>query len=164
MRYRHCCVLLVLLFAAPSLITGPTKRLIAHGSEFIPDAPFRFVLLNDSLEVPEQQDFEVIVEIQGQAIPQQVDLEVDGQKIPLVKKDAIRFTHRFRNVQEAIEFRFTAEGFNSETYTLKHHAGPALAGLQPGAWIIRATSAGRTRRSTTPATSRYRPAPGSRGT
>jgi hypothetical protein len=119
-------VLLVLLFAAPSLITGPTKRLIAHSSEFIPDAPFRFVLLNDSLEVPEEQDFEVTVEIQGQAIPQQVDLEIDGQRIPLVKKDAVRFTHRFRNVKEAVDFRFTAEGFNSGTYTLSTIPDPLL--------------------------------------
>ncbi|HQW39594.1 MAG: DUF4175 domain-containing protein [Flavobacteriales bacterium] len=119
-------LLVVLLFAAPSLITGPTKRLIAHSSEFIPDAPFRFVLLNDSLEVPEEQDFEVTVEIQGQAIPQQVDLEIDGQKIPLVKKDAVRFTHRFRNVQEAVAFRFSAEGFNSKTYTLNTIPDPLL--------------------------------------
>ncbi|MCB0769817.1 MAG: hypothetical protein KDC00_05365 [Flavobacteriales bacterium] len=119
-------VLLVLLFAAPSLITGPTKRLIAHSSEFIPDAPFRFVLLNDSLEVPEEQDFEVTVEIQGQAIPQQVDLEIDGQRIPLVKKDAVRFTHRFRNVKEAVDFRFTAEGFSSGTYTLSTIPDPLL--------------------------------------
>ena len=119
-------VLVVLLFAAPSLITGPTKRLIAHRSEFIPDAPFLFVLLNDTLQVPEDQDFEVTVEIQGQAIPQQVDLEVDGQRIPLVKKDAVRFTHRFRNVREAVDFRFTAEGFNSKTYTLTTTPDPLL--------------------------------------
>ena len=119
-------VLVVLLFAAPSLLTGPTERLIAHGSEFLPEAPFRFVLLNDTLEVPEDQDYEVTVEIQGQAIPQQVDLDIDGQRIPLVKKDAVRFTHRFRNVQEAIDFRFSAEGFNSETYTLRTIPDPLL--------------------------------------
>lgn len=119
-------VLVVLLFAAPSLITGPTKRLIAHGSEFIPEAPFRFVLMNDTLEVPEDQDYEITVGIEGQAIPQQVELEVGDQRIPLVKKDATHFTHRFRNVQEPVEFRFTAEGFNSDRFTLKTIPDPLL--------------------------------------
>ena len=123
-------LLLVLLFAAPSLITGPTQRLLDHRSEFVPEAPFRFVLLNDSLEVPEQQDFEVVLEMQGAVIPQQVDLEVDGQRIPLVKKDATHFTHRFRNVQEAIAFTFTAEGFRSTPYTLSTVANPLLLDLR----------------------------------
>ena len=123
-------LLLVLLFAAPSLITGPTQRLLDHRSEFVPEAPFRFVLLNDTLEVPEQQDFEVVLEMQGAVIPQQVDLEVDGQRIPLVKKDATHFTHRFRNVQEAIDFTFTAEGFRSTPYTLSTVANPLLLDLR----------------------------------
>ena len=119
-------ILLVVLFAAPSLITGPAKRIIEHSSEFIPEAPFKFVLENDSLEVPEQQDFELVLSIEGNAIPQQVELEANGQRIPLVKKDATRFTHRFRNVQEAITFRFAAEGFTSVTYTLNTVPDPLL--------------------------------------
>ncbi|MBL7951356.1 MAG: hypothetical protein JNM62_06515 [Flavobacteriales bacterium] len=119
-------VLLILLFAAPSLLTGPTKRLIAHGSEFIPEAPFRFILISDTLQVPEGQDHEILLSIEGAAIPQQVDLEVDGQRIPLVKKDGTHFTHRFRNVQQPIEFRFSAEGFNSENYILRTIPDPLL--------------------------------------
>jgi hypothetical protein len=119
-------ILLVLLFAAPSLITGPTQRLIRHGSEFIPEAPFRFVLLNEDLEVPEQQDFELLVRVEGDIIPQQVDLDLNGQLIPLVKKDANSFMHRFRNVQESQSFRFAAEGHHSETWTLNTVPHPML--------------------------------------
>ncbi len=119
-------VLVILLFAAPSLITGPTERLLKYNSEFIPEAPFRFVVVNDELLVPEEQDFELIVEIQGDAIPQLVELDLNGQKIPLVKKGATRFQHRFRNVREDIDFRFTAEGFNSATHTLRTRPDPLL--------------------------------------
>ena len=119
-------LLIVLLFAAPSLITAPTKRLLAHNSEFLPEAPFRFVLMNDTLEVPELQDFELVVELQGDAVPQQVELDIAGQRIPMVKKDAVHFTHRFRNVQEPVDLRFTAEGFFSPTYTLRTVPHPQL--------------------------------------
>ncbi|MFT3884441.1 MAG: hypothetical protein QM724_03130 [Flavobacteriales bacterium] len=122
-------VLLVLLFAAPSLITEPTKRIIGHGRAFEPEAPFRFVVLDKDLSVPEQEDFELHVEMQGDAVPQQVDLEVGGKRIPLVKQDAVRFIHRFRNVQEAVHFRLAAEGFHSADYTLSTVPNPALLDL-----------------------------------
>jgi len=119
-------LLLILLVAAPSLITGPTQRLLRHGSEFMPEAPFQFVLVNDTLEVPEQQDFELLVQLEGDVIPQQVDLDIDGQRVPLVKQNAVRFLHRFRNVQEPVEFRFVSEGFSSKTYTLRTVPHPML--------------------------------------
>ncbi|HMC96591.1 MAG TPA: hypothetical protein VKG92_02995 [Flavobacteriales bacterium] len=119
-------LLLGLLVAAPSLLTGPTQRLIQYGSEFKPKAPFDFVLVNDALEVPEQEDFELLVDLEGDAIPQQVDLDIDGQRIPLVKEGPVRFMHRFRNVQEPVEFHFVSEGFESKTYVLRTVPHPML--------------------------------------
>ncbi len=119
-------LLLVLLLAAPSLITGPTQRLIRHGSEFIPEAPFRFVVLNEDLSVPEQQDFELMVELQGDVVPQQVDIDLGGQRVPLVKKDHRRFVHRFRNVQQDIPFHLAAEGSISEAHRLRTIPHPML--------------------------------------
>jgi hypothetical protein len=122
-------VLLVLLFAAPSLITGPTKRLLAHGTEFLPEAPFRFHVVNKDLRVPENEDFELEVQMQGAALPQQVFLETEGQRIPLVRQGADRFSHRFRNVQAAVDFRLEAEGFRSAPLHLATEANPMLTAL-----------------------------------
>jgi hypothetical protein len=122
-------VLAVLLFAAPSLITEPAKRIIRHSSEFAPEAPFQFVLLTKDLNVPENEDFEVELEMRGDVIPQRVDLEIGDQRIPLVKQDAVHFKHRFRNVREAITFRFGAEGFHSTEHTLNTVSNPMLTDL-----------------------------------
>ncbi len=119
-------VLLLLLVAAPSFITGPTQRIIRHGSEFAPEAPFRFVVLNDTLEVPEQQDFVLRVALEGDVLPQQVDVVVDGRTIPLVKEGPGRFGHRFRNVQEEVAFHLTAEGFASGGMALRVVPDPAV--------------------------------------
>ena len=122
-------VLIVLLFAAPSLITDPANRIIDHSSEFAPEAPFQFTVLDSSLTVPEQEDFDLHIAISGDAVPQQVELDINGQRIPLVKQDATHFTHRFRNVQEAIDFKLTAEGFFSSAYTLETVSNPMLTDL-----------------------------------
>jgi hypothetical protein len=123
-------LLIVLLLAAPSLITGPTQRLIRHGSEFVPEAPFQFVVLNDTLAVPEQQDFELVVELRGDVVPQQVDIDLEGRRVPLVKRDARHFVHRFRNVQHDIPFRLTAEGIASNTHVLRALPHPMLLDIQ----------------------------------
>ncbi len=122
-------VLLVMLLAAPSVITGPTKRLIAHGTEFLPEAPFRFVVLNEDLEVPESEDLDLLVELQGKVLPQQVDLEVGGARIPMVRQEQSRFLHRFRNVQERTAFRMAADGFRSAEYVVVPQPNPALLDL-----------------------------------
>lgn len=122
-------VLLILLFAAPSLITGPTKRILAHGTEFLPEAPFRFVVQNPSLTVPENEDFQLQVEMQGGTLPQQVFLEVDGNRIPMVRQDIAHFTHNFRNVQAPLDFHLSADGFRSSGMHLETEANPMLLGL-----------------------------------
>lgn len=122
-------VLLIMLLAAPSLITGPAKRLLAHSTEFLPEAPFTFVVENQDLTVPESEDFELLVRMEGEALPQQVFLELEGKRIPLVRKNAARFTHRFRNVQQPIDFRLGADGFHSAAMHLRTEANPLLLGL-----------------------------------
>ena len=42
-------LLVIILFAAPSLITDGTERLINYGVEFVRPAPFKFVLENEAL-------------------------------------------------------------------------------------------------------------------
>lgn len=118
-------VLVILLFGAPSF-SDSTKRLMRPGTEFIPEAPFRFVLKNADLTVPETEDFELELALEGDVIPQRVEVEVDGNTIPMVRKEGNTFTHRFRNVQEAIDFNFTADGYASTEYTLTTTANPLL--------------------------------------
>ncbi|HRH39946.1 MAG TPA: hypothetical protein PK760_16465, partial [Flavobacteriales bacterium] len=119
-------VLLILLVAAPSLITDPAERLIEHGKDFKPAAPFQFMVVNDTLEVREEEDFELQVDMVGSVLPQQVDLEVGGQHIPMVKQGAARFVHRFRNVRDDIEFKMSAEGFGSDEHVLRVVAHPMV--------------------------------------
>lgn len=131
MRYAlvPLSLLLLILFAAPSLITGPTQRILRHGSEFLPEAPFRFVLLNDSLVVSENQDFELLLAIEGDPIPSRVTVEIGAASIPMVQQSAGRFAHRFRNVQANADFRFAADGFKSREFTLRTQANPVIIGL-----------------------------------
>lgn len=122
-------LLLVLLFAAPNVITGSTQRILRHGSEFLPEAPFRFKVLSDSLIVPEDEDFELLVGLEGDVLPAQVDLVLNGAPVPMVRQGNGRFMHRFRSVRGKIPFRLTAEGFRSAEFVLEALPSPSVVAL-----------------------------------
>jgi hypothetical protein len=108
--------ILLLLFAAPSLITGPTKRLLHHGTYFEKEAPFQFVVVNNKLEAVQQEDFLLNVKLTGLEIPENVFIEVDGNRYQLTKESTMKFNYNFKNLQKNIAFRLLADGFYSKDY------------------------------------------------
>ncbi len=118
--------LVVILFAAPSLITDPTKRLLQHGKSFSKPAPFRFILANKSLQVIQFDDYTLDVQLEGNEIPAEVFVEVGKNVFRLEKENLSKFHYTIRNVQGETEFRFLADGFYSDDYTLKAVPNPVL--------------------------------------
>lgn len=112
-------LLLVLLVAAPSLITDSTDRLIRNSEEFERPAPFRFVVRQaDDLEVVQYESFPLSVEIEGDAVPAEAFIEVDGYRYRLQRKPDGSYGYRFNNVQHDTPFRLTAAEVTSPEYTL----------------------------------------------
>ena len=56
-------IVLILLFAAPSILTKPTERLIKHGQIIAEEAPFTITVTNDNLTTPENRDYTVNIEL-----------------------------------------------------------------------------------------------------
>lgn len=119
-------VILILLFAAPSILTKPTERLIKHGQIIIEEAPFKIAVLNESLLTAENTDYTVEIELSGSEIPEKVYLVLNSQQYLLEKENPIRFRHTFKNVQKDLRFSFFASGYGSDTYELKVIPAPRL--------------------------------------
>ena len=119
-------ILVVLLFTSPSLITDSTQRLIEHRTYFEEEAPFTFNIAEKELKAIQQQDFIVHVEMDGQEVPAEVFIVIDGNQFRLEKIDLTHFQYTFRNLQHNIDFRLTADGFYSKPYTLEALPNPVL--------------------------------------
>ena len=119
-------VVLVLLFAAPSILTKPTERLIKHGQIIAEEAPFKIRVTNPNLQTPENSDFQVDIELSGSEIPDKIYLLLGGQQYLLEKENAVLFHYTFRNVTENIDFAFSAGGFFSDQYELNVIPSPVL--------------------------------------
>jgi hypothetical protein len=104
----------ILLFV-PQLFTESTPRLLQYDKEFVPKAPFEFKIENDSLQTFKNEDFELQLKIEGNAIPSAVYLlTADGRKLRMAQKSSNKFSYNFTKIQKSIQFHFEASGFRSQ--------------------------------------------------
>jgi len=122
-------LLLVLLFGAPSILKEGTNRLINNNKEFTPDAPFAFTVDKDALSVVQFEDYPLTVKVDGEVLPNDVFIQIDGHKYRLNKQDASTFTYTFSNVQKQMSFNLSAASVKSETYDLDVLLKPNITGF-----------------------------------
>ena len=121
-------LLVVILIAAPTMISDSTNRLIRNNDNFERPAPFHFVLEDSKdLEVVQYGDYPIEVKVEGDILPGEAFIEVDGYRYRLERQNANTFTYNFSNVQEDTRFRFLANDEQSESYTLAILPKPNIA-------------------------------------
>lgn len=119
-------VLLVLLVAAPNIITESTTRIVKHTESFEPVAPFSFHIENERLESPTQADYLLRLSMSGEQVPERVYIVANGQRMKMKKDGTLLHSHKFNAVQEDIPFWFEASGFRSEDFVLRALPSPVL--------------------------------------
>jgi hypothetical protein len=119
-------IIIIVFFAAPSILSESSERLVYHNKQFVKKAPFSFEILNDNLSVVQGADFTLMVKIVGSEIPSEIYLEDGKNTFKLDKENIIRFKHTFRNLQKNKIIVLKAGEFRSEDYTLEVKAKPTL--------------------------------------
>jgi hypothetical protein len=119
-------VLIFLFFAAPSILSDSTSRLINYDQQFVEKAPFEFKILNESLSTEQGSDFTVLVKMVGNQIPAELYLESGQNSFKLKRENTIRFNYTFKNVQKNQKFRLSAGNFKSDEYSLEVKTKPSI--------------------------------------
>jgi len=119
-------LIIIIALAAPAIITESTKKIIRHNEYFAPVAPFRFVLLNNSLSAVQGQDLKLDLKLDGDQLPAEVYIETGNNTFKLDKESISRFHYQFSNLQKNTSFKFTGNGFSSPTYQVKVNLKPSL--------------------------------------
>lgn len=122
-------LLIVLLFAAPSVIRDSTFRLLNNGKEFFRPAPFRFVIDEKKLSVVQYGNFPLQVKIEGDQFPNEVFINVEDVQYRLTKEAPNLFTYQFSNVQKDLDFQLTTAEVESKDYTLEVLKKPNILGF-----------------------------------
>jgi hypothetical protein len=110
----------------PAVLFDGTKRIIDYDKTFEPVAPFKFIVLNQKLEVPTLNDFILNIQIKGEELPKEIYIDISGNKFKCEKTAKTSFTYQFKSVKDDIPFRLYADGFFSKEYTLRSLPSPLL--------------------------------------
>jgi hypothetical protein len=119
-------LIIIIAFAAPSILTESTNRLIHHNKHFIPAAPFKFTVLNNNLSVVQGSDLKLEVKLEGNNLPANTYIETGNNTFKLDKENLSRFHYLFTNLQQNTKFRITANGFISQPYQIQVGLKPLL--------------------------------------
>src|SRR5690606_1157968 len=94
------------------------------------EAPFNFVIGNEELIVPQSEDFELKVSLEGDAFPAEVFIQIADYQYRMNKDNATEFNYTFKNVQRNTPFKLYGSGFNSTQFELNVLTKPAIGGFQ----------------------------------
>ena len=115
-----------ILFAAPNVFREGSSRLLHPSTAFEKPAPFKFIIKNQSLLAIRNADFVLTVETKGNAMPAEAYIEIGDERVPMQPAADHSFQYTFKNVTDAVNFRFYGAGFYSSTSTLKVVQRPVL--------------------------------------
>jgi hypothetical protein len=111
-------LLLFVLFAAPSVITDSTSRIIQNNKKFAKAAPFSYVLDGKPLKVVQFQDYTLHFTTAGKVNPNEVFVVLDGFPYKASKSKDGSFEYTFKNVQKDIEFYLQSGTVESGSFIL----------------------------------------------
>lgn len=115
-----------ILLMAPQFFTRPTYRLVHFQNEFREEAPFSFIIKNNSLKAYKGEDFTIKLALQGEALPQQVFVIKEGRRFAMTPEAGAGYYYTFKNVVQSLDFTLEAAGFSSGTYVLTAVSRPLL--------------------------------------
>ncbi len=118
--------IIIVFFAAPSILSESTERLLNYDKRFIKKAPFSFEIINDQLSAIQGDDYTLNVKLSGNEIPSEIYLEDGVNTFKLEKESVIRFNYTFKNVQKSKTIRLKGGEFSSDDYNLNVKARPTL--------------------------------------
>jgi len=123
-------LLIVLVFAAPSIITDSTNRIINNNKDFEREAPFRFEILNKELEVVQYEDYTLDVYVDGKTLPNEAFIQIDNFNYKLDKKDNNHFSYEFKNVKKVTPFKIVSGSVEGNFHILNVIEKPVLSDFE----------------------------------
>ena len=117
---------IVILIFSPSIFIDASERLLQPTRAFERPAPFKFVVVTNPLKAIRNTDFELKIKVEGEALPQEMFLEVGADRLMMQAQGKNTFKYTFRNVTDPINFRLFAAGFYSGPYAVKVAQKPIL--------------------------------------
>ncbi len=114
----------------PRFFTETTHRIVKHNMEFVPNAPFQFLLKNKKFKVYKNEDLLLQASLVGSALPDNVYIQIDGRNQKMENTAEANFSFLIQNITQNIDFQLNGGGFFSDIYSIEVVSRPTLNGFK----------------------------------
>ncbi|WP_421763781.1 DUF4175 family protein [Ekhidna sp.] len=115
-------------FINPKLISESSERIVNFKKEFEPEAPFRYIIVNESLKAFRGEDFTLKVKLEGEQIPELTKVIVDDKVTDLSISNQT-FQYTFSKIQANKSVVFEAAGYRSNRFKINVNDRPDLVSM-----------------------------------
>lgn len=112
--------LIFVIFTIKSeIITESTKRIVQYNQTFERPAPYQFQIINKSLTIFQNQDFNMSIKVLGEEVPDELFVKYGERTYKCIKESSSLFQFTFENIQKNIEFQIVTDEVTSKIYQIK---------------------------------------------
>ncbi|CAM3317756.1 Glutamyl-tRNA synthetase [Flavobacterium longum] len=135
-KYLPLAILPILLFlffyvsGNGSFISQSLTRVVNYNRQFLPPAPFRFVVLNDKLQTEQNRDFILKIKTEGRVVPENAMIYIGDESYFMESSKPGEFTYRIPKPAQNLAFHVEANDVESAEYELAVVAVPAIANFE----------------------------------
>ena len=125
--YIPAAIILVLLIAIPGFITESSTRIVKYNEDFIPEAPFQFIIEDEDLKGFTNEQHTIEIQVEGSALPNTVSIVLNNRKIQTTSNNQGSYSYTFDRLTENQKFYLEAEGLSSREYTIETLRRPSIS-------------------------------------
>lgn len=120
--------ILCLLFLSGNkeVVVGSSSRILSYNTDFVPQAPFQFIIDNTSLSTTKATSFLLKMHFEGSEVPKKSSIVIGKNRYEMSRNKTGNFSFLFKNPQQSQTFRFEANGFLSGLNTLNVIPRPSV--------------------------------------
>jgi hypothetical protein len=135
-KYLPLAMLPILLFAFfyisgnSKIISQSLNRVVHYRDQFLPPAPFQFVMLNSNLQTERNKDFIIRFKTEGKVVPENVMIFIGDESYFMETNKLGEFQYKFEKPASDVSFHVEANAVSSPYYELNVVAVPSIANFE----------------------------------
>jgi len=113
-----------------NMISQSFDRVVHFKQQYLPPAPFEFVILNKSLQTEQGNDYILQVKSAGKVIPENAMIFINDESYFMESVSPGIFEYRFAKPSKDVEFHVEANAISSQDFKLNVVAVPTIANFE----------------------------------
>lgn len=118
----------LLLIVAPKDFISSTQRVIQFRKEFVPAAPFNFIVASPSTTY-QNEDYQLVVELKGETVPSELFYVEGNTRLKMAPVKQGSFSLLFPKIQQGKQFHLETSGYSSTNFSINLLKRPSLNSL-----------------------------------